>query len=102
MALLSVLRRRKEARAEIDRLILNATEVYVTAAITDDTKPLPPSVLEFLEAGLPGPQEYPAYDSLHRAVTGSVQGLLALSRCELCTELQPPSAMSQARNNFPK
>jgi hypothetical protein len=52
MALLSVLRRRKEARAEIDRLItfLDATEVYVTAAISDDAKPLPQSVLEFLEA----------------------------------------------------
>ena len=55
MALLSVLRRRKEARAEIDRLItfLDATEVYVTAAIKDDAVPnleLPQSVLEFLAA----------------------------------------------------
>jgi hypothetical protein len=57
MALLSVLRRRKEARAEIDRLIkfLDATEVYVTAAIRDDDKSdllgeLSQSVLEFLEA----------------------------------------------------
>ena len=55
MALLSVLRCRKEARAEIDRLItfLDATEVYVTAAIKDDAVPnleLPQSVLEFLEA----------------------------------------------------
>jgi hypothetical protein len=68
MAFLGVLRRRKEARAEIDRLIafLDATEVYVTAAIRDDAKPnleLPQSVLEFLEA---------------------------------------PSAISQARINFPK
>ena len=41
MALLSVLRRRKEARAEIDRLIafLDATEVYVTAAIEYDADP---------------------------------------------------------------
>ena len=55
MALLSVLRRRKEARAEIDRLMtfLDATEVYVTAAIKDDAVAdleLPQSVLEFLEA----------------------------------------------------
>jgi hypothetical protein len=57
MALLSVLRRRKEARAEIDRLItfLDATEAYVTAAIRDDAKSnllgeLSQSVLEVLEA----------------------------------------------------
>jgi hypothetical protein len=58
MALLSVLRRGKEVRAEIDRLIafLDATEVYVTAAIEYDANPnleydeLPDSVLEFLEA----------------------------------------------------
>ena len=51
MALLSVLRRRKEARAEIDRLItfLDATEVYVTAAIRDLDE-LPQSILEFVEA----------------------------------------------------
>ena len=54
MALLSVLRRRKEARAEINRLIafLDATEVYVTAAIEYDADPnlkhdeIPDSVLE--------------------------------------------------------
>ena len=54
LALLSVLRRRKEARAEIDRLIafLDATEVYVTAAIEFDADPnlkhdeIPDSVLE--------------------------------------------------------
>ena len=58
IALLSVLRRRREARIEIDRLIafLEATEVYVTAAITDDASPnlkydkLPASVVELLEA----------------------------------------------------
>jgi len=51
MALLSVLRRRKEARAEIDRLItfLDATEVYVTAAIRDLDE-LPQSILELVEA----------------------------------------------------
>ena len=54
LALLSVLRRRKEARAEINRLIafLDATEVYVTAAIEYDADPnlkhdeIPDSVLE--------------------------------------------------------
>jgi hypothetical protein len=40
--LLSILRRREEARAEIDRLLafLDATEVFVTAAIRDDADSL--------------------------------------------------------------